>query len=281
MVARAQGIGLGVEEGEDALALVVVQVGPQHRHAPRRRAAPTATNFQKRTPAMNRSAVPLTRSVTAVPRSGWTRTRPQGIRISSSAGTSTHRPPEVVEIGGVEIAGQRHHQRHLHQLGGLELHEAEIEPALGALVDLAQHVDGDQHGQHDARSRGRTGETRSAGRSGPSRASPGSPPPAARRGAMPRARASRRRPSRAWRSRRHRSPAAGRPAASSAPRSFSPRVSSAAAAAAGRCRSRRVRPPRAARPPGSSSSALRMMSRAIGEAALEPLMPCSTTTATA
>ena len=33
--------------------------------------------------------------------------------------------------------------------------------------------------------------------------------------------------------------------------------------------------------PGSSSSALRMMSRAISEAALEPLMPCSTTTATA
>ena len=50
----------------------------------------------------------------------------------------------------MEVAGQRHDQRHLHQLRRLQLDDAEIEPALGALVDLAQHVDGSQHGQDRA-----------------------------------------------------------------------------------------------------------------------------------
>ena len=47
----------------------------------------------------------------------------------------------ILEIGGVEVARERHDQGHLHELGGLELDEAQVEPALGALVDLAQYVD--------------------------------------------------------------------------------------------------------------------------------------------
>ena len=99
---------------------------------------------------MNSMAVPLTSSVTAVPRSGCTSTSPHGTRISSSAGTSTVSAAQVLGVGGVEVAGQRHDQRHLHQLRRLELDDAEIEPALGALVDLAQDVDRSQHGQDRA-----------------------------------------------------------------------------------------------------------------------------------
>jgi hypothetical protein len=56
----------------------------------------------------------------------------------------------------VEVAGQRQDQRHLHELGGLDLDEAQIEPALGALVDLAQNVD--RHQQREGKGVERVGD---------------------------------------------------------------------------------------------------------------------------
>ena len=47
----------------------------------------------------------------------------------------------------VHVPGAHHRHRELHDLGRLEAHEADVEPALRALADMTGHVDHDQQ-QH-------------------------------------------------------------------------------------------------------------------------------------
>ena len=51
----------------------------------------------------------------------------------------------------VEIAREGQHQRDLHQLGRLQLDDAEIDPALRAHADNAAHIDRDDQRQRDPR----------------------------------------------------------------------------------------------------------------------------------
>jgi hypothetical protein len=67
------------------------------------------------------------------------------------------RPPHILVGEAVKIARQGHDQRDLHDLGGLQLHHAEIDPALGAHTDLAGKIDPDQ--QQDRNQIGRIDET--------------------------------------------------------------------------------------------------------------------------
>ena len=88
---------------------------------------------------------PPTRTMVAVPRSGWTRISPRAPAPAAPATgraiAGRRRRQQVVE------AGQHQHHRRLHELGRLEADEAEIEPALRALADEAHHLDQDQQDQ--------------------------------------------------------------------------------------------------------------------------------------
>ena len=56
-------------------------------------------------------------------------------------------PERAGDLGRVEavvVGGERHDERDLHQLGRLELDRAEVDPALGAHADLAHHLDEDE-----------------------------------------------------------------------------------------------------------------------------------------
>ena len=58
VVAGAERIALGVEEGEHPLLLVVVQLLPEQRQGQRASAPSTSANFHQRTPARNSSPAP-------------------------------------------------------------------------------------------------------------------------------------------------------------------------------------------------------------------------------
>ena len=149
VVAGPQRIGLRVEEGEHALALIVVEIGPQDRQ---RRGTQHADGHELPQAhaghEQERRAADQERHRCA--EIGLHQHQPARHQDQQQRRHQDGQPPQVLGIGGVKVAGQRHDQRHLHQLRRLELDDAEIEPALGALVDLAQHVDRDQHGQDRA-----------------------------------------------------------------------------------------------------------------------------------
>ena len=155
VVARAQRVLLGVEEGEDALALVVVEIGPGDGQ--RRR---TQGTHQQELPD------PHAGHEQEADTAGAQHDRGAEIGLDQDQGNGgadhqqrrdqEERPLHLLEPDGVEVAGQRQDQRHLHELGGLDLDEAEIEPALGALVDLAQDVH--RHQQRDGEGVERVGD---------------------------------------------------------------------------------------------------------------------------
>ena len=58
------------------------------------------------------------------------------------------RIPDLVPGQAMKVPGKRQHQRNLHQLGGLQLERAEVDPPLRAHSDLAHHLDAEQQQEH-------------------------------------------------------------------------------------------------------------------------------------
>ena len=71
-----------------------------------------------------------------------------GTPIISSAG---HERGPAARVAWRQLrieARERHDDRDLHQFGGLQVHEAQVEPALAAAADKAEQFDRDQQDQH-------------------------------------------------------------------------------------------------------------------------------------
>ena len=140
------GSRLGVEQRQDAAAAGSRAAWSQANGAAARPAAtprPMMT-FHDR-PARKITKKPAAKTRMAVPRSGWRAISATGISSSSAATGIVAQAQHGLVL--LEIPGQ--HQRHgdLHQLGRLDAHEAEIEPAPRALGDVAEQRHGDQQ-QH-------------------------------------------------------------------------------------------------------------------------------------
>ena len=111
--------------------------------------AMAAAKYQRLTPARNITAPPPASSRIAVPRSGCLSTSATGIRISSSGRMTQNGRETFAGSSQCVVGGEHHHQRDLHHLRGLELHRAEVDPALRAHADDAHDVDGDEQHQRD------------------------------------------------------------------------------------------------------------------------------------
>ena len=76
--------------------------------------------------------------------------RDRGRSTSAAAGHSAAPAPDVAGREQVVEAREDEHDRRLHEFGRLEADEAEVEPALRALADEADHLDDDQQDEdHD------------------------------------------------------------------------------------------------------------------------------------
>ena len=144
VVARAERIGLRIEEGEHALALVVVQQVPA---APSGRGGRDAQQSddpdpQPREQHHQRTAHQDQQARAEVWLDDGQRRRQQDHRGERQQGAPVGRQRPLVQI---PRAGHGH--RELHDLRGLEAHEAEVQPALRALADVADEIDDDQ--QHE------------------------------------------------------------------------------------------------------------------------------------
>jgi hypothetical protein len=145
VVARAERIVLRVEEGEHALALVVVQQWPADpgRAAREQRRATHEPGRQTRhhdhEPAADGDE------------HGGAQVRLRGGEARGH-GDDEGEHREAGEAGRqwplMQIPRAQHRHGELHDLGGLEADEAQVEPALRALADVAGDVDDEQ--QHDA-----------------------------------------------------------------------------------------------------------------------------------
>ena len=145
VIAGAERIALGIEEDQHPLALVIVEEAERDRRRPRPAPPAPPTNSRSGTPARNITVTPPSTTIIAVPRSGWTR-----ISAGGNADQQRGRPDRAPAADlarrqqRVEMRAGEHDHR-LHQLGRLQVDEAEIEPALGAAADEAERLDDDQH----------------------------------------------------------------------------------------------------------------------------------------
>ena len=124
----------------------------------------------------------------AVPRSGWRRISAAGREDQEQRQEVGPDAAQSVEGDAVEIARQSQHHRDLHELRGLQLDHADVDPALRALARRAQQLHADQQGEGEAVDRVGRAQPRSRCRSSPPRASrsarrrtrPSGAPPTAR-----------------------------------------------------------------------------------------------------
>jgi hypothetical protein len=147
VVAGAERIALGIEEGQHPLLLVVVQRLPGERRRDRggdddRRELP------QRTPAAKNRAPPAISSINAGAQVRLAKHQRRGSRHQQRAARSGGGAGRCPRRGtAVEVAGQRQDQGDLHQLRRLQIDDAEIDPALRPHADRA----GDLHRDKEAR----------------------------------------------------------------------------------------------------------------------------------
>ena len=137
VVAGAQRIGVGVEQGQYALLLVVLHELPQQPGAGHRRPLPSRIMTRIGSPASTMTSTRRTSAISKdVPRSGW--------RAMSTVGTtmSTAMATRSTNFGGscrvVQEPRGHHRHRELHDFGWLEA-DTDIQPALRALADFAAY----------------------------------------------------------------------------------------------------------------------------------------------
>ena len=83
----------------------------------------------------------------AVPRSGCLSTSAAGTRTISTGSDQVSQRAGILAGQAMKIARQRQHQRDVHQLGGLQLDDPEIDPALRPHADEAAQIDRDDQQQ--------------------------------------------------------------------------------------------------------------------------------------
>ena len=145
VIAAAERVFLRVDQHHDPLALIVMhQEEPEHRHK--------GSNQQHRQsdqpPAEPRQED--NEEAGGSHQNGGAKVRLGG----NQQGRQQHHDEgyhHVAEFGGQRVTAEPggDHDGHgeLHHLGGLELHKAQVEPALGPLADMAEHVHRDEQ-QH-------------------------------------------------------------------------------------------------------------------------------------
>ena len=139
MVAAVEWIALGVEEGENAGLLIVVQHVPGHRHrgggqyqhGGEHPIAHAGTKEDRAAGRQQHAGGAQVRLLQHQP--GWHQHQDQGDDEARRAAQG---------IGGqaVEVAGQGQHQGDLHDLRGLQLEDLEVDPALRTHAAAAGHL---------------------------------------------------------------------------------------------------------------------------------------------
>ncbi|MDE8453307.1 hypothetical protein PCJ53_29110, partial [Klebsiella pneumoniae] len=95
---NAQRVAFGIEEHENAVALIAVQHEIDRKRYRRRQCQPPPMNSRSGTPARNITVTPPITIISAVPRSGCFITKAAGTRISKAAGQIA--PNRRVSLGG-------------------------------------------------------------------------------------------------------------------------------------------------------------------------------------
>ena len=148
VIARAQRIAVGIEEGQHALALVFVHERPGERQAAdggdggaQEHPEPDAGHEQERAAAQQHHH---RRAEVGLHHDQRDRRQDHGERRQDK-----EEAPGLLAAEAMVVARQHQDHRHLGDLRGLDLHRPDHQPALRAHAGLADDVDGDQQQQRD------------------------------------------------------------------------------------------------------------------------------------
>jgi hypothetical protein len=125
-----------LEEGQHALLLVVMQIGPQHR---RQRQQP---HPQQDDEAPAQSGHEQHETAGRGDQDGRAQVGLLGHQAHGDQDQQAHQAdihPARRQGAQVQVSGDGHWHRQFHDLGGLEAQHAEIQPALRALGGIAHH----------------------------------------------------------------------------------------------------------------------------------------------
>ncbi len=143
VVTGAERVALRIEEGQHALPLIVAQELPAHRYGGKAEPA-HHHELPDLHPGQKEHGGPDQEQHAGGAEIGLQQHERRRREDERHRQQERQRPADGGEIEPVEIARQRQHQRDLHDLGGLDLDETEIDPALRAHADLALDLDEDQ-----------------------------------------------------------------------------------------------------------------------------------------
>ncbi len=149
MIARTQWIAFRIEEGQHSPALIIMHHGVDDRHCSRERDARTDKIPDWKTGEKHHRD-PAEHHHQAGAHVGLDQDQPGG--DAKQEQRRPHRAPLADFTRGQKLvkAGKGENDCRLHEFGRLEADRAELEPALGALLDQAERLDPEQH-QHDDR----------------------------------------------------------------------------------------------------------------------------------
>ena len=149
VIAGAERIAFRVEVGLDALLLIIMHEAPGHwpRPAPQRQhhdEHPDAHAGQEEDGAAGQNQHHRRAHVGLLQHQGRRHQHQQ------QGDDQQQRAADVLRVHAVEITGQRERERDLHDLGRLQLDEAEVDPALRAQAGRAMQLDRNQQDERDA-----------------------------------------------------------------------------------------------------------------------------------